>query len=92
MYTGTEACGGEGKTASEVDFKAIESAISTQIAKKGQGMCNRIEVSKEQALELFGYNKFKVEMINELMAAGVPTAIPPAAAAVADTLAACAAK
>eukprot|EP01052_Picozoa_sp_SAG31_P009693 SAG31_NODE_515_length_14710_cov_6.289097_3_plen_118_part_00 len=70
MYTGGEACGGEGRTASEVDFKAIETALSTQISKKGQGMYNRIEVTKEQALEMFGYNKFKVEMIHELMDAG----------------------
>eukprot|EP01051_Picozoa_sp_SAG22_P014136 SAG22_NODE_1673_length_3836_cov_3.441263_1_plen_545_part_00 len=74
MYTGTEACG-EARTASEVDFAAIEAKINESIAKKGHGMCNRIEVSKEQALELFGYNKFKVEMINDLMAAGTTTSV-----------------
>ena len=73
--------------------------------RRGQSMTNRIEVTKDQALEvsafrtavglvqkswlsdisvwrmscflgamqMFGYNKFKAEMINELMAAGTAT-------------------
>ena len=73
MYTGPEACGGKGKSASEDDFAGLEKKIATQIAKKGHSMTNRIEVTKDQALEIFGYNKFKAEMINELMAAGTTT-------------------
>ena len=41
-------------------MQSIDAIVKKQIAKQGHGMCNRIEVSKDQALELFGYNKFKV--------------------------------
>jgi threonyl-tRNA synthetase len=74
MYTGEDACG-KPRSASDEDFAAIEKYIAGQVAKKGQGMYNRIEVTKDQALEMFGYNKFKVEMINELMAAGTTTTV-----------------
>ena len=74
MYTGEDACG-KPRAASEDDFAKIEKLVATQIAKKGQGMYNRIEVTKDQALEMFGYNKFKVEMINELVATGTTTTV-----------------
>ena len=74
MYTGEGACG-KPRSASEEDFPAIQAAVAAQIGKKGHGMCTRIEVTKDQALEMFGYNKFKVEMINELMAAGTTTTV-----------------
>ena len=62
-------------TVAGANMPAIEKYIAGQVAKKGQGMYNRIEVTKDQALEMFGYNKFKVEMINELMAAGTTTTV-----------------
>ena len=33
------------------------------------------QVTREEALELMGYNKFKVEMINQLMDAGTTTTV-----------------
>ncbi|XP_054824468.1 threonine--tRNA ligase, mitochondrial 1-like [Prosopis cineraria] len=47
-------------------FKQIESGASKAVAEKQP--FERIEVSKDQALEMFSDNKFKVEIINDLPA------------------------
>jgi threonyl-tRNA synthetase len=54
MYTGADALGGQARSASEDDFGAIEKKVQAAIGKKGAPMCTRIEVTKDQALELFG--------------------------------------
>ncbi|KAK9276514.1 hypothetical protein L1049_006048 [Liquidambar formosana] len=48
----------------EDHFKQIESGASKAVAEKQP--FERIEVSRQQALELFSENKFKIEIINEL--------------------------
>ncbi|KAJ8498822.1 hypothetical protein OPV22_009374 [Ensete ventricosum] len=51
-------------TLNEEHFKQIQSRASKAVGEKQP--FERIEVSREQALEMFAENKFKVEIINEL--------------------------
>lgn len=56
------------KTVSEDDYAVLEESIK-KILKEKQ-LFERIEVSKEDALEIFKYNKFKVEMLRDKVPEG----------------------
>ncbi len=56
----------EGKTITEADFKAIEDRMH-EILKRKEAW-TRKEVSREEALQIFRDQKFKIELINDLPA------------------------
>lgn len=58
---------------SEANFKAIDSEVSGIIKKKQ--VFERLEVTKEEALELFHYNPFKVQLITAKVPDGTRTTV-----------------
>jgi threonyl-tRNA synthetase len=53
---------------SEVDYEAVEKAVADVVKEKQ--VFERIMITKEEAIDIFGYNKFKTEILSEKVPEG----------------------